>query len=401
MLSNLPRDLAEDVLSRLPVTSLRGVRSTCKKWNRLSTNRSFIMKHIGKANAAAKNYHRKEFQVVMMIQYRVCLFSVNLLNPSIDCIGKLVSLDDVADRVEISKIFHCDGLLLCITRDSSSLVVWNPCSGQTSWIKPMNSYHKLDRYALGHEKKDKYSLRSYKVLRFLDDYVSRVKGLLREFEIYDLNSDSWKVVDVNPDWDIQYHQRGVSLMGNTYWFAHEKLPPAVQGQVRVISDIPDFLLCFDFTTESFGPRLSLPFHAFYGDTVTLSSVREEHLAVLFQQCGGYTVKIWISSKIEPNAVSWNKLFLAVDMKPLTGLGFQFLVIGGSFFVDEKKKVAVVLDKDRGCRGKSRPTRNIAYIIGKKGYFKQVDLGESIDAGCWPLVCSYVPSSVQIKQAAPP
>ncbi|KAG7582361.1 F-box associated domain type 1 [Arabidopsis suecica] len=399
MISKLPRDLAEEVLSKLRVTSLRGVRSTCKKWNKLSKNRSFVMKHIAKAKAAAKNYHRKEFQVVMMIQYRVCLFSVNLLNPSIDRIGKLISLDD-ADRVDISKVFHCDGLLLCITKDRSSLVVWNPCSGQTRWIKPRNSYHiLLDRYALGYEWKNKYSLRSYKVLRFLDNYDSsvNVKRLLREFEIYDLDSDSWKVVDVNPDWDIQYHQRGVSLMGNTYWFSQEKPPPLVPGEVGGdISDIPDFLLCFDFTTERFGPRLPLPFHAFYGDTVTLSSVREKHLAVLFQQCGAYTVKIWISSKIEPNAVSWKKLFLAVDMKPLTG--FQFLVIGGSFFVDEKKKVAVILDKDRGKR---HPTRNIAYIIGKKGYYKQVDLGESIDAGCWPLVCSYVPSSVQIKQAAPP
>ncbi|EOA32502.1 hypothetical protein CARUB_v10015783mg [Capsella rubella] len=398
MLSNLPRDLAEEVLFRLPVTSLRGVRFTCKKWRRLSINRSFTMKHVGKAKAAAKNYHRKEFQVVMMIQYRVCLFSVNLLNPSIDRIGQLVSLDD-ADRVEISKIFHCDGLLLCITKDRSSLVVWNPYTAQTRWIKPMNSYHKFyDRYALGYEKKDKYSLRSYKVLRFLDNYDSRANVKLREFEIYDLNSASWKAVDVNPDWDIEYHQRGVSLMGNTYWFAQEKRPPV--GMRGPISAIPDFLLCFNFTTEKFGPRLRLPFHAIYGDTVTLSSVREEHLAVLFQQCGApaSTVKIWISSKIEPDAVSWNKLFLKFDMKPHTGLGSQFLVTGGSFFVDEKKKVAVILDKDRG---KSFPTRNIAYIIGKKGYFKKVDLGESTEARCWPLVCSYVPSSVQIKQAAPP
>jgi hypothetical protein len=140
-----------------------------------------------------------------------------------------------------------------------------------------------------------------------------------------------------------------------------------------VGDIPDFLLCFDSKTERFGPRLPLP--------VTLSSVREKHLAVLFQQCGGYTVKIWISSRIEPNAVSWNKLFLKVDMKPITGLGFQFLVRGGSFFVDEKKKVAVVLDKDRYI---PRPTRNIAFIIGKKGYFKKVDLGESIDVDCSKL-----------------
>ncbi|WZZ71089.1 hypothetical protein YC2023_082459 [Brassica napus] len=36
MISDLPRDLAERVLSRLPVTSLKGVRSTCKNWKALS-----------------------------------------------------------------------------------------------------------------------------------------------------------------------------------------------------------------------------------------------------------------------------------------------------------------------------------------------------------------------------
>ncbi|CAH8273589.1 unnamed protein product [Arabidopsis lyrata] len=36
MMSDLPRDMTEEVLSRLPVTSLREVRSTCKKWNTLN-----------------------------------------------------------------------------------------------------------------------------------------------------------------------------------------------------------------------------------------------------------------------------------------------------------------------------------------------------------------------------
>ncbi|CAH2053519.1 unnamed protein product, partial [Thlaspi arvense] len=52
------------------------------------------------------------------------------------------------------------------------------------------------------------------------------------------------------------------------------------------------------------------------------------------------------------------------------------------------------DKDR-----VNPTRNIAYIIGNNGYFKQVDLGESAHRDCCPFVCSYLPSSIQIKQAA--
>jgi len=388
-ISDLPRDLTEEVLSRIPVTSMRAVRFTCKKWNNLSKDRSFTKKHLRGARAAAKKKQTKEFQVIMMIQFRVYLYSVNLLNPSIERIGKLISLD-VEDHVDISKIFHCGGLLLCITKDISRLVVWNPYSGQTRWIKPRNSYHRLDRYALGYEEKNK-SCRCYKILRFMDDYEDdRALRLIREFEIYDLNSDSWKVVNVTPDWDVEFYHRGLSLKGNTYWFAQEKLPPLPRGRVITISDMADFLLCFDFTRERFGPRLPLPFHSFVEDTVTLSSVRDKKLAVLFQPCSASTVKIWISRKIEPNAVSWRKVFLAVDMKSLTG--FQFDINAASFFVDEKKKVAMVLDKDRFSY---KFTRNIAYIIGKKGYFEKVDLGESTVSSCASLVCSYVPSSVQI------
>ncbi|CAF1933791.1 unnamed protein product [Brassica napus] len=192
MISDLPTDVAEDVLSRLPVTSLVGVRFACKKWNTLTKDEGFIKKHLG------KNQWRK---VVMLLDYKVYLMNVDLLTPS--------SLERIG------------------------------------------------------------------------------------------------------------------------------LPP-------------------------------------------------------------YTVKIWISSsKIEPDAVSWNKLFLSVDMKPLTG--FLFLDNGGSFFVDEDEEVAVVLDK---ARGKFRLTHNIACIIGKNGHFKQVDLGERADPSLKlptniPVVCSYVPSSVDI------
>ncbi|KAF2538763.1 hypothetical protein F2Q68_00020431 [Brassica cretica] len=274
MISDLPRDLAERVLSRLLVTSLRGVRSTCKNWKVLS-KKSFTKRHIGEGKEAAKK--RKELQAVMMLDFRVYLFNVNLLNAYMERIGKLVSLDDADRSSEISQIFHCSCLLLCITKDKSTLVVWNPCSGQTRWIEPpiYSHYNILDRYALGYEKK------SLKVLRFVDGYDPRVNHRVTKFEIYNLNTNSWKVVDgvSDPEWEIESHHYGVSLKGgNTY----------------------------------------------------------------------------------------------------------------CFFVDEKKKVAVVVDKD--CN-RYHPTRNMAYIIGKNGYVKQVDLGDTRHLNCFPLACSFVPSSV--------
>ncbi|AEC06807.1 F-box protein [Arabidopsis thaliana] len=360
MLSDLPKDVAEEVLSKFPVTSLRRVRFTCKKLNTLSKDMSFTRKHIDKEEAKKKQ--SKEFHVVMMLDFRVSLFSLNLLNPNpIERLGQLVSLDGGA-QVDISNIFHCEGFLLCTTKDISRVVVWNPCVGQTIWIKPRNSFNKWDRYALGYD-----VMKNHKVLRFVDDGEYGRRHLLCEFEIYSFESDSWEVLDVNPDWEIDFVHRGLSIDGNSYWFARDKVVP-YGGQ-----DPSYFLLCFDFTTERFRPPLPLPFQPYFGDTVALSSVGDNQIAVLCQRSSSpYTLKIWISSKVEPNAVSWNKLFLKVDMKPLTGNSFSYS--GGSFFVDEEKKMAVVLDKNIG--GGFDPTRNIAYIIGKEGYFKKVDLGES-------------------------
>ncbi|XP_009115079.1 F-box/kelch-repeat protein At3g16740-like isoform X2 [Brassica rapa] len=336
MISDLPMDMVEEVLCKLPMTSLRRARFTCRRWNNtLSKDWSFTRKYNGEA---AK---RKESQVVMVLEYKVYLMSVNLHNPSpsIEPIGKL---DDAG--VDIINVFHCQGLLLCVTKDRTRLVVWNPFSGQTRWVQSRDSYDIRDRYALGYEKKNNYSL---KVLRFVDDY-----------------------------------DRNLKRRGNTYWFAENKVAPGKIGRV--------FLLCFNFTTESFGPRLRLPFRGHYGDTLTLSSVREEQLAVLFQECAPpYTLKVWISSKVCPNAVSWNKVFLSVDMRPL--IGFQFHCFAGSFFVDEKNNAVVVIDKTRGL---PFTIRNMAYVLGENGYFKSVDLGDFAPMKCWPLVCSYVPSLVK-------
>ncbi|EOA31963.1 hypothetical protein CARUB_v10015205mg [Capsella rubella] len=375
-ISDLPRDLVATILSKVPLTCMRRVRFTCKRWNTISKDPSFAKMLIDKAAPR---------QLIMNSETRVSLMSG---------IGKLTSLNS-SDQVEISQVFHCNGLLLCVTKDKTRLVVWNPYLGQTRWIEPRNAFHKLDLYALGYDGK---SFENQKILRFIDDIQS---GVI-EYEIFDLKSSSWKVLDVTPDWEMNSYQRGVTLKGNTYFFATDKIEDF--GLV-LAEEIKDFLICFDFTNERFGPRLPLPFHSYSGETVALSSVREEQLAVLYQ---GDTcmMEIWVTNKIEPDAVSWNKvLFLQVDMVPHTGQDYVFAVDAGSFFIDEEKKMAVVFDKDQ------KEINDIAYFIGEKGYYKEVDLGyingennrqnqQVLDlTRRKPLVCSYSPSSVKIQQGA--
>ncbi|CDY15047.1 BnaC03g44080D [Brassica napus] len=323
-MSNLPRDLAEEVLSKVPLTSLRKVRSTCKEWKTLSKRRSFVKKHLGQASVGAASH-----KVVMMMDLRIYLMSINLNNKNDEsCIkheGKLIS---GSDEVDISRVFHCDGLLLFIPKGSTCVVVCNPYSGQTRFIESTFAFRNWWNYsyALGYEKS---SSRKHKVLRFITvtDFV--------ECKIYDLSSDSWR--------------------------------------------------------ERFGPPLPLPFEPFDEDTVSLSSVREEQLAVLFQRWDSLELEIWVTTKIEPESVTWNtKVFLQVNMS--LQFQFQFLLTAASFFIDEEKKVAVVFDKNKE---RSLVNRNVAYIIGVDESLREADLGDSNDKNCYPLACSYVPSLAKL------
>ncbi|XP_019092631.1 PREDICTED: putative F-box protein At3g17400 [Camelina sativa] len=150
-MSDLPRDLAEDVIIRLPMTSMRAVRSVCKEWNTLSKDSFFTKKHIAQAKAAAA----EEFKVVMVMDSRVYLMGINLskdVDPTINCHATLISLDD-SNQVDISRVYHCDGLVLCITKDLTRLVVWNPYWGQTLWVKPKRLHHSpnMYKYAIGYQ----------------------------------------------------------------------------------------------------------------------------------------------------------------------------------------------------------------------------------------------------------
>ncbi|CAN8308740.1 unnamed protein product [Cochlearia groenlandica] len=368
---NLPRDLAEEVLCRVPLKSLKRVRSTCKTWNTLSNGNNL------KKNKSFMNLR------VMIFDYTIYLISFDLDELCMKREAKLVRLDD---QFQVDNLFHCDGLLLCMNNDynHTKLVVWNPYCFQTRFIDTPPKPRRLGRcaYALGHN--DNHD---HKILRFI------IRPDCVEFLIYDLNNSddhTWRVLDdfATREWTISHYHRGISLKGNTYFFAESRR-----------GDTEPCLVCFDFTTERFGP--CLPLHlplscASLWYTVSLSSVRDEQLVLLYQCWETSELEIWVTSKIEPDEVTWNsKVFLAVDMRPpLTCSDFQFTIATTSFFIDEEKKVAVVFDKTKGR--KIFPPRDVAYVIGVDGSLKEVEFGQSEYTECRPLVYSYVPSLVQLN-----
>ncbi|KAL0654902.1 hypothetical protein Bca4012_075486 [Brassica carinata] len=380
-------DLGEKLVGEKILTKVPAVRSTCKTWEAIT--KSWVM---GKAAAAAPH----EFLGFMMMNAKVYSLRYNIGEDLVD-----VKEVDLLNQLEISEVYHCDGLVLCVAMDHSKLVVWNPYLYQTRWIGPRlgENFNIRDIYSIGYSDKK----RDHKILRFVDDYSAPGPTHVFRSEIYEISSDSWRVLEAKPKWEIQIdeHQRGVSVKGNTYFFAHERY--------NNCADVKDFLLCFDFTKERFGPRLPLPFHSYNEDCVTLSNVRDEQLAVLFGDFASSFFEIWVTLTVEPDYLSWNK-FLRVETTALTSFRLDAF-LGGSFFVDEENKVAVVFELDEYL-STFTPHQNKAFVFGQAGYIHSVTLGqvtkiqllcpysgEHIQAFLPPLVCSssYRPSLVQVKQ----
>ncbi|XP_010468518.2 PREDICTED: putative F-box/kelch-repeat protein At3g22730 [Camelina sativa] len=343
MMSSLPEELVEAILSRVQATSLKLVRSTCKQWNALvKNNQRFTDKHF---REAAKS------TVLILKDYRFFPVSINL-DVSATTIEFKNALSPEAphsnsEKVDIAKVFHCDGLLLCTTKDKR-LVVWNPYLGETRWIQvPFKTEHKRDpRYFLGYQ--DNKSCRSYKILRcwYLDKYKPYY---FATFQIYDFSSESWRVLDsVFLNWYTQLNT-GICLKGNTYWIASEE-------------ENGDFLIYFDFTKEIF-KRFSLPpFEGYYRYMMTPSVVREEQLLVVDGNISTSKMVIWITSNIDVVGdaadLIYSKSFTVDIPNP-----DRYCPNNVSYIIDEEKKVVMC-----GNERTYETYESMVVIIGEDGQY---------------------------------
>ncbi|KAL0690347.1 hypothetical protein Bca4012_090025 [Brassica carinata] len=158
MLSHLPADLVEEILSRVPATSLKRLRSTCKKWNALFKDNRFIEKHL--CNVP------KQLRVLI-------LEGCGLYPTSVD-------LNSVPPSIEFS--------------DELSL----------------NNSYNSEKGKLGGSNKT--------MVACVSDGGNH-GDLVDGFEIYDFNSNAWRVVNAPNCFVIRSH--GVALKGNAYWNAYD------------------------------------------------------------------------------------------------------------------------------------------------------------------------------------
>ncbi|KAG2306692.1 hypothetical protein Bca52824_026440 [Brassica carinata] len=123
----LPTDLVEEILSRIPAITLARFRSTSKQWSAILKSSSFAKMHTAKAPK-----REDESLNIMLIDSKVFQVRISLDAPYVKVADNPFYLKDPrsnSSQVGVLNVFHCDGLLLCTTKDKR-LMVWNPCSGK-------------------------------------------------------------------------------------------------------------------------------------------------------------------------------------------------------------------------------------------------------------------------------
>ncbi|KAH7845778.1 hypothetical protein Vadar_005886 [Vaccinium darrowii] len=243
-IENLSDDLLIEILWRLPVKSLLQLKSVCKYWYDLLRSPYFINLHHDRAASIAAEENTDCLLVKRFIGGDEGGFTLSFVpneTPVEDIDISFTGLDMKHLRI----LGPCNGVVcLTIIGFNSSIVLWNP-SMKEFRVLPQPSYKNdhMSNWGFGY---DSYT-DDYKVVRF--GMMSRdlpIKGIDEAVEMYDLSTDSWRVVDTESpvEYIHCFHDSNVSWNGDFFWYAypqiyHRRVCGADHGAVIITFSMSD------------------------------------------------------------------------------------------------------------------------------------------------------------------
>ncbi|KAI9088110.1 hypothetical protein K1719_030087 [Acacia pycnantha] len=293
--SNLPQELVEDILSRLPYRSLSRFKGVCKFWNSLLTSPLFLPPHLSQFIK-----HHAYNSVILSLSFSSATFKLFSLS------GKDSSAFDTLFPAMMFQILsgHCNGIL-CLSlgfwhNDDGKIILYNPATREfkclpDSAIRTDSSF--VFAVALGYHSRND----DYKVLRMrtMIDYFWNADIV----EEYSLSTDSWRPICISNSSDFIFHDDCFALFfrGTYYWWASSRLR---------WQDSSKMILGLEMGDEAFH-KVSVP------REVDISKHARRNLAVWKESvslicCYDYGSKvsridIWVMDGFGGALVSWTKM----------------------------------------------------------------------------------------------
>ena len=326
---DLPQDVVVEILSRLPVKSLMRFNCVHKSWYALMRSHHFITKH--HKFATSNNLGRG-----VLFKYRsskghlcVSLLSNDTLEVSRDV--DLLSL--FPDKIDYLPCIYgpCNGIFLLqglytMGDNAEDLVLWNPATRETKVLPKIkrgcryNSGKHLDcKFGFGIDP----NTNDYKVVRIVDCHGCRQQP---QFEVYNLSTDSWRVIDRSPSklYNIYFSRFPSYLNGFHHWKAAEVYKKArgkgwmfpEHGPTRM------FIVSFDMSNEVFleTPLPTVP--CALGSLKNDIAVINDSVSLIVGYCGTRNLRngwfdIWVMSSEIGVERTWTKKF------KVEGSGLEF------------------------------------------------------------------------------
>ncbi|XP_076948097.1 F-box/kelch-repeat protein At3g23880-like [Bidens hawaiensis] len=292
--STLPKDIAVEILLKLPVKSVLRCKSVCKSWYSLISDPQFVKSHLA-ISTRSNNHYRQHRLIIFGIKGRM----IKTYNPHDvlydNSINSALELDHPYKHMTLNYFWFgllyvgcCNGLL-CMAIEKDVLIIWNP-STRKSYILPPTGYRKIElgyvRYGFGYQE----STDDYKVVelsRRLED-ITKQETMVR---IYSLKNGNWKEIGAFPH-GLRLDDFGPSSFcnGALHWIAGKDLGTRI-------------IVSLDLANETYGEVLQPVYDAGH-KYMTLGSLREQ-LCVL---CDNPRIRadLWVM-KVYGVKDSWTKL----------------------------------------------------------------------------------------------
>lgn len=213
-------DVLVDILSRLPVKSLRRFQCASKSWHALISHSHFVKKHLSLINNTTNSFKLIfETRPLQSLDYQVLL---KYLKEDYGAPIAPTELDYPVMTPNSSLLIFgsCNGLI-CLQFDKTNIVLWNPCTGESNLLPQATIFDGVHDcgsifYGFGYDSKAE----DYKVMRggFKGEYGSdgyswRLETII---EVFSLKNGSWRSTQVS-DMDLAIEGQGCLVNETLHW----------------------------------------------------------------------------------------------------------------------------------------------------------------------------------------
>ncbi|KAM5554636.1 F-box/kelch-repeat protein [Rosa sericea] len=230
-------DLLIDILSRLPVKTLIQFRCVCKSWRALISDSHLVTMHL-------RRFNRRRRLLFSVAPFQS--IDITALNDAV-CSVSSTSLA-LPIPVETLKIVgSCNGLI-CLVKNSSLIIFWNPSTRVTRFLPMPNHSHLgiVMFYGFGYDP----TIDDYKVV--FGCKGERNGALATAVVMFQLKTGSWRIID-GLDY-VNLNGQGCLINGSLHWVEMKW-----EAGVTIRPVLSARIMCFDLAEETFQELIPLSY----------------------------------------------------------------------------------------------------------------------------------------------